>query len=157
MSLIYIIVEFESFLKEVLEVTFKVKPEAFTSREKSITFENLLSCEDLESAKNEIIDSEISKVLNDDINAVNKYFEKALKVNLEKNVDWDKFTERFHRRNAIVHSQGIADKKYRKCTGCTKKDVDLTVTEKYLNETIELFETVASTLSTELSQKFLNV
>ena len=59
MSLIYIIVEFESFLKEVLEVTFKVKPEAFTSREKSITFENLLSCEDLESAKNEIIDSEI--------------------------------------------------------------------------------------------------
>jgi len=155
MSLVYVIVEFESFLKQLLEVTFKQRPETLTCYKKSLTFEDLLNCENLESAKQEIVDKEISDVINEGIKGQAKYFDKTFCISMEKNVDWDRFTERFYRRNTLVHNEGIADKAYRKATGCRKKNVSLKVSEKYLNETIDLFEMMADNLSNDLSKKFI--
>lgn len=155
MSLIYLIVEFESFVKEVLEITYMAKPEILRSCQKSLTFEDLMVCTNIESAKQEIIDKEIYEIINKGIVEVGKYFDKVLGLNVKLYADWQKFIERFYRRNILVHNQGVPNKEYLRATGYTRKVTNLFVTEKYLSETIDLFDLMAKSITNDLSKKFL--
>jgi hypothetical protein len=155
MSLVYLIVEMEVFLKEVLEITLKQKPEIMQACQKSLNFEDLTSCENIEKAKQELIDKEIYEVINKGIVDTGKYFNKVICINIQAHVDWKLFIERFYRRNILVHNQGVPNKEYRKATGYNGKSTYLKVTEKYLSETIGLFDSMASLTVEELRKKFL--
>lgn len=155
MSLVYLIVEFENFIKEVLEVTFRQKPEILRSCQKSLTFEDLMLCQNLETAKQEIINKEIFEIMNKGILETGKYFEKVLKLKIKSYVDWQKFIERFYRRNILVHNQGMPTREYRNATGYNRRAGYMKVTEKYLTETIDLFGAVAKSVTDDLRKKFL--
>ena len=49
-------------------------------------------------------------------------------------------TERFYRRNIIIHNNGIVNEKYREKTGYKGKDEILDVSEEYLNKSLKLFQ-----------------
>jgi hypothetical protein len=154
MSLIYLIVEFETFLKDALETTFERKPEVLTSCQKSITLEELLSCDELKSAWRKVFSKVSQEIVSRDVKEAFEYFGHSLGIHIQDYVNWREFFERFYRRNVLVHNEGITDKTYRQKTGYTGKNVALTVSERYLNETIALFDVVASKLSGDLQKKF---
>jgi len=155
MSLVYLIVEFETFLKEILVTTFEKKPEILTSSQKSVTLEELLTCHDLESTKEILFSKVASEVVSRPVIKTVEYFEQDLGICTQGyDVDWKKFYERFFRRNVLVHNQGIPDKTYRRETGCSGKKENLMVSEGYLNETVKLFDVVAYNMFVDLQNKF---
>jgi hypothetical protein len=156
MSLVYLIVEFETFLKEILEATFEKKTEILTSSQKSLTLEELLSCPDLESAKRRLFYKVASEVVERPITKTFQYLEQTLGIDINGyNVNLKNFFERVSRRNALVHNQGFADEAYKRETGRSTRNINLEVSDRYLNETIVLFDSVANRLYNDLENKFV--
>ena len=154
MSLVYLVVEFESFLKELLKVTFQKKPQILASSEKTITYEELVRFNTIEDALNEIIEKEASKIVNEGIEKMNRSFNKKFKMRLSDYVDWEKFKERFYRRNIIVHNNGVVNKTYKSKTGYTNGNIKLIVTESYLEETFDIFQDMSFLISGKFESKF---
>jgi hypothetical protein len=154
MSLVYLIVAFETFLKEILIATFEKKTDILASSQKSLTLAELLNCDDIESAKQKLFSEVASEVISRPIGKTVEYFKQNLGIDISDYVDWERFFERFSRRNALVHSEGIADKSYKRETRYSGKKINLNVSDSYLNETIALFKTVAYKLSIDLENKF---
>ena len=147
MSLTYLIAEFEGFLRQILDISFQIKPEILMTCQKSITYEELMKFKDIADARQQIIEKEINSIISQDIEEVNKYFDTKFKVKMPQLVNWRKFTERFYRRNILIHNSGITNKIYRLKTGYKGKDTRMTVTEDYLNESIKLLGDMARQMS----------
>jgi hypothetical protein len=117
MSLVYLVAEFESFLRDVLEISFGKKPEVLSSSRKTITYEEIVKFEKTGDVKKQIIEKEILSVINQDVENINEYFEKKFDVQLSQFPSWKGFKERFYRRNIIVHNSGMTNRLYRSKTG----------------------------------------
>jgi len=154
MGLVYLIAQYENFLRHTLEVTFSEKPEILSTCKKSVTFEQLMKFESLDSVKEEIIGKEASEVTNQDVEEINDYFQNKLNINISECDEWEKFKERFCRRNVLIHNSGMPNEHYRKKTGYTGKNERLTVNKEYLDESIVMFENMASKLARDLKRKF---
>jgi hypothetical protein len=90
MGLVYLIAEYENFVHNTLEVTFSVKPEILSTSKKSVTFEELMKFENLESVKDEIIGKEACEICNKDIEEIQDYFQNRLNINIKENGEWEK-------------------------------------------------------------------
>ena len=152
-GLIYLIAQYENFLRNVLELTFSKQPKIISTCKKSITFEELVKFENLDAVKEEILSKEESEITNQDIQDIAEYFQTKLNINMSEFSEWKKFKERFYRRNVLIHNSGIPNALYRKKTGLTNEKKQLMVSKEYLDESIMMFEEVASKLTNDLKEK----
>lgn len=154
MSLVYLIAEFESFLQNVLMIAFQKKPEALTSSQKSMKFEELMKFNDINNVKQRIVEKETLSVINQDIEDVNDYFKQKFNTDLSQfTTNWKKFKERFYRRNIIIHNSGMVNRIYRAKTGYKGKSRRLIVSRNYLKDSIKLFRNVGLNISEHFSNK----
>lgn len=154
MSLVYLVAEFESFIQNILRISFWKKPEILMSCQKSVTFEELLKSNDIDDLKQRIIEKEILSVVNQDIVEINTCFKQEFNTDLSKFVDWKQFKERFYRRNILIHNSGMTNRLYRLKTGYKGKDKRMTVSQRYLNDSTKLFDKMASKTSEHFRKKF---
>lgn len=154
MSLVYLIAEFESFLQNVVRASFEKRPQVLATCKKSITFEELMKVEDIEEARHQILEKEVSEMANQDIEEIDNYFKERFNLNLSDSADWEAFKERFYRRNIIIHNNGIPNRTYRLKTGFSGKEKRMTVSQSYLDMSIELFDGMAKGISEHFRKKF---
>lgn len=154
MSLVYLIAGFESFLQKVLEISFQRKPEILSSSQKSITFEELVKFNNINDARQQIVEKEILSIINQDIENINRYFEQKFNVKFSQFTKWKKFKERFYRRNILIHNSGRTNRLYRLKTGYEGEDKRMGVSQSYLKESIELFHDMGSRISEHFHNKF---
>lgn len=74
MSLIYLVAEFESFLRKILEATFLKKPEILASSHKTITVEELVKFKDIADARQNVIEKETAYIFSLDIEEIGKVY-----------------------------------------------------------------------------------
>lgn len=150
MGLVYLITEFEAFLRNILAYTLSSNPIILCSCRKNITYEDIVKAQDLDEVKKQIIEKEISDIINQDIEEVNKYFVDKFNIDLSKFVDWSEFKERFYRRNILIHNSGIPNKLYARKTGNLGTE-KVEITREYLADSIKMFENIAENVAESLS------
>jgi hypothetical protein len=155
MCLVYMITVFESFLENVLKITFEKCPECLSSS-KSITFEEVVA--NLKSNKeilNALIEKETDEVLRYDIEKIDNYFHKKFNIRISGYVpDWNEFKERFYRRNILLHNLGIVNEEYSRKTGYKGEEKRLTVSEDYLEKSFQLFRLMSQKIFGAFYRKF---
>lgn len=152
MSLVYIVAIFEDFLQKILRISFKRKPELLMTCQKNVTYEELLQYDDINNARDGIIEKEI-EIVNEDVEVVRQYINRKFNVDISRFVDWKEFKERFYRRNILVHNSGIPNKTYRLKTGCKDGSKRLTVSMDYLKTSIALFVEMSLRIGITLERK----
>jgi hypothetical protein len=154
MSLIYLVAEFESFLRKILETTFLKQPEILASSHRTITVEELVKFNDIADARQNVIEKETAYIFSLDIEEIGKYIEQKFSMEIFHFEKWKKFKERFYRRNILVHNSGIVNRYYRLKTGYRGKCRRMIVSKQYLDESIDLFGKVAGDIFVMFDQKF---
>lgn len=154
MGLVYLIAKFENFLKRILEITFREKPEILMTSQKSITFEEILKLKKYNDITKYLIEKETSSIITQDITDMDRYFEQKFNVKLSRFRDWKKFKERFYRRNILIHNEGTINRLYRLKTGYQGKDIRVEVSLDYLSDSIKLFEEMTLDISRNFYEKF---
>ncbi len=150
MGLVYLITEYEAFLRNILEYILNTNPKILCTCKKNVTYEDIAKAQDISEVKKQIIEKEISDIINQDVEEINKYFVDKFNVDCSMLVDWLKFKERFYRRNILIHNSGIPNKLYAKKTGYLGTD-RVQITQEYLAESIRIFESMAKKLIENLS------
>lgn len=155
MCLVYMVTLFESFLENVLRITFEKCPECLSSP-KSITFEEVVAnLESNNGVLNAIIKKEIGEVLRYDIEEIDKYFLKKFKIKISEYVpNWSEFKEMFYRRNILLHNMGIVNEEYRIKTGYKGEEKRLYVSEDYLDKSFQLFGLMSRKILGTFFRKF---
>lgn len=153
MSLVYLIAEFESFVKHIMEISFEKKPEILIASHKTIEFKDLFKLKDIQEAKQNLVEKETNAIINQDIILINKYFKDKFNLDLSKEDYWNKFKERFYRRNVLLHNSGHVNKIYKSKTHYRGKNTRLTVSQKYLKDSLKLFERVGLDISEHFYKK----
>jgi len=153
MSLIYLVADYEAFLQRILKISFLKKPEILKTCQKNITYEELLNYQNINDAKERIIEKELS-IINEDIETVSQYLEEKFNLKISEFVDWKNFKERFYRRNIILHNLGMPNRLYRLKTGYKGKNRLMIVSKRYLGESIDLFNVMAIKVALKLTHKF---
>ena len=154
MSLVYLIATYEIFLGEILSILFEGRPEALKSTCKELTTEELIMCKDIRTVIRRISEREVELVIHQDVEETRMYFKDRLGVDLRQFTNWREFSERFYRRNIIVHNSGMTNEIYRRKTGYKGKDKHIGVSQAYLIESIQLFESTAKKISEHFQLKF---
>jgi hypothetical protein len=155
MSLVYLITIFESYLEDILRITFERRPQCLSSS-KTVTAEEIVEKTILkESILDILIRKEIDNILRSDIEQISQYFFKKFKIDLSKlSADWNEFKERFYRRNIILHNLGVINKEYRQKTGFKGEEKRLDVSEDYLKKSLLFFLRMSSDMTDEFKDKF---
>ena len=154
MGLVYLVAEYEHFLRKTIATTFTKKPEILSTCKKSLTFEKLIKFESLDAVKEELVEKEASEITNKDVEEIKKYFQEKLNINLSEYGNWENFTERFYRRNILIHNSGMPNDQYRRKTGYTGKNERLSVNKEYLDDSIGIFENMAKNIAKSLRDKY---
>jgi len=158
MGLVYLVAQFDDFIKMSLEITFFTKTNMLSTCKKSVTFEELLKYRSLKTIKHEIIQKEAEEVANKDIEELKVYFEEKMHIDISEFSDWLKLKERFYRRNILIHNSGFPNDIYKRKIGIKapeiRKNERLTVSREYLDESILMFKDFASKLVESLENKF---
>jgi hypothetical protein len=154
-SLTYLVSIFENFLEQIVDVALRERPEAIIGVEKTVLVDDLIACTDIEAVRQRLRAKATESVLQGDIQDICKRLEQKWKVSMSHFVGWDAFKERFYRRNVIIHHSGVVDEIYRRKTGYRGKVKKLSVSEKYLVKSLDLFEDMAVNLAAAFNDKFL--
>lgn len=152
-SLILLISEFEYFLTRILDLTFSIQPKALKFKDKKISFDDFLDY-GKDDVVNKEIDRELDRIMHEDIIDIANILNKKFKLNLKKKKDWKLFSERFYRRNLLVHNRGKINKKYIDKTGRKSEKKYLTVDDAYLNDSIGMMIKYAAVIGNYLIKKF---
>lgn len=154
MSLIYLICEFETFLRYILRITFEKNPEILRGCQKSIKYKEISKIKNTNEIKQLFIQKEITDLCNKDIEDINRYFKENFNINLANFANWKEFKERFYRRNIIVHNSGLINKIYRLKTGYEGEKIVMDVNREYLEKSIELFKRMFLMICKSFDSKF---
>lgn len=152
MSLVYLVSQFESYLQKILHASFEKWPMSIGEK-KGITFEQLISCKNLDEAKGLVMQKEISGIMREDIDKIDKQLSDRWGVRMSGFPDWRKASERFYRRNMIIHNDGMPDDVYIHKTGNTGTQSRLDVSQDYIEESIDLFSKVGDSVCTQFNNK----
>ncbi len=150
-SLVYLISVFEVFLKDCIKLVFNNEPRMLkTPRE--MTHKEILESETIQELKNKILEKEVKLVIDKDIDRMGKILADDFKLHLIQKENWSDFTERFYRRNVIVHNNSIPDEKYHKLTG---SDAQILKTDQdYILKSIDLFKEYAEDIAKSFKKHF---
>lgn len=152
MSLVYLIINFEEFLKSILRLTFKNKPKMLRTN-KIMTHEEVLGFDNIDEIRNRIVEKEIDDLIAKDVEKIGQHLKDFFKLNLKHKKNWSKFTERFYRRHVIVHNNGIPDDMYRLKTK-QKVIKELNTDQKYMSKSINIFHDYATTITKFFEKKY---
>lgn len=154
MSLVYLVSMFEEFLKSTLRNIFMEKAESLKSMKKSISYEEIFDCKNMQELKDRVIDKEIDAIINEGIEEIEDYLKERFDLELGKNNDWKAFKERFYRRNIVIHNNAFPNEKYREKTGYDGEQVRLSIDREYLTKSIELFRIYSKIIRDSFVSKF---
>ena len=104
--IISLVSEFDVFLSRLIRIIFYNKPEILNYLDKQISFKQLLSFSNLDSAKEYILEKEIESVLRESHTEHFKWLETKLGFNTLRKFNtnvWQDFIELTERRNLFVH------------------------------------------------------
>lgn len=108
-----LISQFDSFLGKLIKEIFRVKPEILNSSDKKLSFSKLKEINDLEEAKDYIIESEVESILRESHSDHFIWLEDKLNMTLRKDFPiWSNFIEITERRNLYVHCDGNVSSQY---------------------------------------------
>ncbi len=122
--LVSLISQFDTYVADLIKAIFEIKPEIINNSEKQLTFSELSKFENIQTAKDYIIEKEIETVLRESYTEQFKWFEKKLSIQLRKDLPiWATFIEITQRRNLYVHNDGKISSQY--LSVCRENNVKL--------------------------------
>lgn len=157
--------EFDTYIGHIVRAIFYLKPELLNASEKNLSFSKLLELENVESAREYIIEKEIETLLRDNHSQQFKWLESKLDAKLTTDLkSWKIFIELTERRNLFVHNDGIVNSQYLsvcKTNGIAlseniKLGVKLPVTENYFNCAYRCVFDIGIKLSQVIWRKFIS-
>lgn len=108
-----LICHYDSFLGDLIRVLFLIKPEVLNSSEKKLTFSELLQFNNLENAREYIIEKEIDSIMRESHSVQFDWLENKFKIKLREELpSWPIFIELTERRNLYVHCNGLVSSQY---------------------------------------------
>ncbi|MCH7647630.1 MAG: hypothetical protein IIA83_03365 [Thaumarchaeota archaeon] len=152
MVLTYLITNFEVFLEQSYESLLLMRPELLNSDEKEISYSELL--ENIDNIKQHLAAKESKKFLKKNIDDIEKYFDKNLKLKLSNEAVWSEFRESIFRRHIITHNHSRPDDDYKKAVGYTGSDNRLATGDAYIIKAMQNHIQIAKVISNHLSIKF---
>lgn len=139
MCLTYIISSFENFLKNCLRLYYFYQPNVLKSQKKTLDYEQIINSKSIEEVISTIIEKELMDLFFKDIDDINDYLKIKIGLDLKQNTKWDKFRERFFRRNIITHNEGISNEIYSNKINKEELGKSLNVETEYLAESLIIF------------------
>lgn len=160
-----LISQYDAFFGKLIKIIFTLYPEKLNSSEKNLTYSLLNTFNDLESAKEYIIEKEVESILRESHSYHFEWLEKKLGLPLRKKLPiWTTFIEITERRNLFVHNHGIVSSQY--LSVCEKHKVflpkkikvgtQLTVSGKYFEEAFQCLYEIAVKLTQVVWRKLLS-
>jgi hypothetical protein len=106
---------YDAYLGKLIKLMFNIYPDKLNQSEKQLTFSELSQFEDLEEARDFIIEKEIESVLRKSHHDQIKWLEGKLSIPLRKDLKiYPTFIEVTERRNLFVHTDGRVSRQYLK-------------------------------------------
>ena len=152
MSLVYLVAKFESYLERMLSLMLTATPAVIEDRKVSLG--ELLSISSIDDARKTIIESVAEDLMYEGIEKVATYLNQHWGVCLDDYERWDRFTERFYRRNIIIHNSSMPNQLYREKANYKGPDQALESDQQYIEESIDIFNEVAAKLAKSMTAKF---
>ena len=122
--IVSLISQFDTHLSRLIRTIFYLKPEILNSSEKTIKFIDLIEFNNIESAREYIIEKEIESVLRESHTDHFKWLENKLGFKTLRDLQaWATFIEITERRNLFVHCDGLISSQYLKV--CQENTVKL--------------------------------
>jgi hypothetical protein len=154
MSFVYLVAKFEDFIFKNVQTVFTRKPEELKAKDKKISYEEIFNASNLEELWKKIIEREIKQMSMQGLKGINEDLKHFLCIDLSENKDnWKAIKECFQRRNILVHNNGRVNATYMEETGYSPIEKYLTVDERYLSNSITLFETYCNEITNRLIHK----
>jgi len=138
MALVQVITIFEALLEDFLTAIFSHRPNILKSGN-TLTYEEILSFSSMQALVTELATVRAKRVLDDGIDKAASELKRTFSVDINRVIGFEQVREACYRRNAIVHNQGISDRKY-----CEK--IPGTRTGENLSTTVEYLKTVLSAI-----------
>jgi len=112
-SFVMLISFFDYLLYDIIHCYYKMYPERLPDKDLSINLSELKLCADLDEAIDVILNNKVDSIIREGLKKQKAFFKKTLQINLKvKIINWDIINEVIERRNIVVHSNSIVDKKY---------------------------------------------
>ncbi|OCK41825.1 hypothetical protein BA195_13620 [Tenacibaculum soleae] len=160
-----LISQYDAFLGKLIKIIFELYPEKLNSSEKNLTFSLLNSFENIEKAKEYIIEKEVESILRESHCYHFEWLEKKLNLPLRKKLPiWPTFMEITERRNLFVHTHGVVTSQY--LAVCKKHNVNLakkikvgsqlSVSPKYFEESFQCLYEITVKLTQVIWRKLIS-
>lgn len=155
----------EQSLSDVSHIILKEHPEILQLNDKNLTFDEIKKCDSLDDAKEFLVSQEIEKLLFKPLSDFFDFFEKKVfKIEFSNLSKFrNELIEIKERRNLLIHNGGIVNSKYLNTVEKSlqgkfkiKKDEEISLGKKYLEECIEKIELIGLELLFFASIKFQN-
>jgi len=153
MSLVYLVAKFENFLERMLSLMLSVTPAVMKDR--TISLAELLSIPTIDDARKAVSEKVAKDVMYEGIDKLAAYLSGHWGICLDDYGRWDLFTERFYRRNIIIHNSGLPNQLYREKTKYHGPDKALVVDQQYITDSINIFNEVAEKLMKSMMLRFV--
>ena len=104
---------YDSFLSDIIEGIYKLRPELLNTCEKEYSFSDILKFGSIDEIKENIIEKEVESVLRESHSKQFEWLSKKLKVKLTEDLpNYEHFIEITERRNLFVHTNGKVSRQY---------------------------------------------
>lgn len=105
--------QYDAFIGHVIRCLFEDLPDLLDSSNHNIQLKELLAFDDIEDAKNSILEKEVETVLRSSHNDQIEWIERKLSCEIRTHIPkWNEFIEITERRNLFVHNNGAVNKTY---------------------------------------------
>jgi hypothetical protein len=114
---------YDAFVATLARTAFKMCPEALKGSGRKLTYKDLFDFENLESAKSQLVETEVDILLRKSHVEQLAWFESTFSIDARNHVTrWGDFVELTLRRNLYVHNSGKVNKHY--LNGLSSNNVD---------------------------------
>ncbi|MET8815392.1 hypothetical protein ABZW47_25745 [Streptomyces sp. NPDC004549] len=135
--LVTLVSAFESLIGKTYRIALEIKPELYLSGEREYSLAEIVKAGELEAIIDAAIEKKVDTALRGGLEDWEKIFLK-LDVHFKKLcIDWNKTSEVFQRRNALIHTHGSVNNTYsNKVKGAPPLGTPLQLNEEYLQQAI---------------------
>ena len=120
-----LISKWDAYFASLLRWVYSVQPEIINSSGRTISYTDLKEINSINSARDKIIEDEISSVLRESHSDQFAYLERKLKIQLKEDQDiWSRFVEITQRRHLIAHTDGKVSFQYLQVCKDNKASLD---------------------------------
>jgi hypothetical protein len=156
MALVHMVAFQEAFIADYLKAICRLKPLLLSSEKKlDLTFEEACDFQSLDEFREYLANADIEPILHGGIDDVAEYFDKRLRLDLEKCQHWGKVREASLRRNIIIHNKGEVNETYRRKTNYTGPDGHLSSYPDYLNDVAMAIVSLMDFVHAQLSDRIV--